>query len=500
MWVSQVQLTNVRGFVDAKINFSKKINILIGSNNCGKTTLLNSVFMLQGTPLNVQDIRVRSDTGQISMWLQDIEKKFGIKLSSDQYLLFHLAGRRTIRSEVNNHGQFKILQSREPNNFIYPYLSKRKAASFSHDINSNAAYSVTGTYSNLYAKIDNLLDPQRPAHDDYIKACDDILGFRVSTVPSDQGKEAVFLINNFENIPLIRMGEGVPNLLGLIVDLCVAENKLFLIEEPENDIHPRALKNLLQLIVKKSEKNQFIITTHSNIVTKYLGAQDDSKIISVSMEFGEDRIPVSKADYVETQEERIKVLEDLGYDLFDYDLWGAWLFLEESSAERIIREFLIPWFVPDLAATLRTFSASGVDKIDTKFDDFNHLFVFLHLQENYKNKAWVVVDGGEMEQEIIDRLKSAYTKSGWDEEHFLQLSEHDFEVYYPEFFQESVSDILKIQDKKKKRAAKKDLLIELIDWCNEDPDRGRSAFQESAGEIIDLLRNIASKLSTDREF
>ena len=41
------------------------------------------------------------------------------------------------------------------------------------------------------------------------------------------------------------MGEGVANIVGLLVDLCLAENKLFLIEEPENDIHPKALKGLL---------------------------------------------------------------------------------------------------------------------------------------------------------------------------------------------------------------------------------------------------------------
>jgi predicted ATPase len=34
------------------------------------------------------------------------------------------------------------------------------------------------------------------------------------------------------------MGEGVMNILGLIVHLAIAENRLFLVEEPENDVHP----------------------------------------------------------------------------------------------------------------------------------------------------------------------------------------------------------------------------------------------------------------------
>ena len=51
------------------------------------------------------------------------------------------------------------------------------------------------------------------------------------------------------------MGEGVTNILGLITDLCVAENNIFLIEEPENDIHPKALKALLDLIASKADAN-----------------------------------------------------------------------------------------------------------------------------------------------------------------------------------------------------------------------------------------------------
>ncbi len=65
--------------------------------------------------------------------------------------------------------------------------------------------------------------------------------------------------------------------------------------------------------------------------------------------------------------------------------WVTWSFgplgflLEESSAEKIVREYLIPWFVPKLGGKLRTFSARSVSEVEAKFEDFNKLFVFLHL-------------------------------------------------------------------------------------------------------------------------
>jgi AAA15 family ATPase/GTPase len=55
-------------------------------------------------------------------------------------------------------------------------------------------------------------------------------------------------------IEVLNMGEGFRNLLPLIVNLCVADGNLFLLEEPENDIHPTALKALLELILAKAEK------------------------------------------------------------------------------------------------------------------------------------------------------------------------------------------------------------------------------------------------------
>jgi predicted ATPase len=116
------------------------------------------------------------------------------------------------------------------------------------------------------------------------------------------------------------MGEGIANLVGLIVSLCMAKNKIFLIEEPENDIHLQALKALLRLIEEKSKHNQFIISTHSNIVTKNLGSVEESKVFKVSMSFeNESRLPISKVEEVENEPvARLRLLEELGYEPFDF--------------------------------------------------------------------------------------------------------------------------------------------------------------------------------------
>lgn len=285
------------------------------------------------------------------------------------------------------------------------------------------------------------------------------------------------------------------NLLGIICDLCLAENKIFVIEEIENDVHPKALKGLLKLIERKSATNQFFISTHSNIVTKYLGALPDSKLFQVSMTY-EDKVPKSSVRVVGNKpSERMAVLEELGYEFQDFNFWKGRLFLEEASAESVINKILIPFFVKDLIGKVRSFSSSGVDAMKIKFDDFNRLFVFTHQEEMYKNRAWIILDGGEKEKDILDKIKDIYISRGWNESCFMQFEQHDFESYYPEKFRTEFTQMNTL-DKDKKRTAKKELLERVLKWATESPEEARIEFAVSAKEVIDKLKSISKELKS----
>ncbi|MFC1911862.1 ATP-dependent endonuclease [Chloroflexota bacterium] len=319
MWISRAALTNVRSFEKADVNLSKGINVLVGANNSGKSTIIHAVSSIQtGGLLQQKDRRIRTQNGNVELILQDDTKKYLAQAGNVYNYILKGQSRTLAGSTVNE------ITAIEPDNFIYPYLSKRKTAGYNEQIKEEFANAVRGNFQHLYAKVDRITNPEfLPAHDSYIKACDDILGFRVTTVPSSNGKKAAYIIRNMENIPLEVMGEGVANIVGLLVDLCVAEGKLFLIEEPENDIHPKALKSLLLLIKEKSDTNQFIVTTHSHIETKYLGSNPNSKVFEVKVSF-EDKIPTSRIEEVDSSvESRRNLLESLGYELIDVDMWDS---------------------------------------------------------------------------------------------------------------------------------------------------------------------------------
>ena len=384
------------------------------------------------------------------------------------------------------------LPSREPDNFIYTYLSKRKVSAFAREVDLGSTRAVQTDLRFLVAKVARLANPDYAHAAEYDALCKALLGFRISVHAAEDGRgqQAGIPVGSFGYIPIESMGEGVSSQLGLITDLCMARGNLFLIEEPENDIHPEGLKTLLNVIIEKSAANQFIISTHSNIVTRYLGAAADSKIFEFESTFTPNTIPTSTIREVEpTAEARIAVLRRLGYELSDFDLWDGWLILEEASAEIIIR-YLIPWFVPELSR-IRTIAAGGTSKVEPTFEDFRRLFLFSHLEPQYRGKAWVVVDGDDEGRKVVAGLQAKYTN--WPTDHFATWNQPDFEHYYPPQFAAQVDEAL-AKRHQEKRVAKKKLLDEVKAWCTANPDEARASFASSAAEVIQKLREIDQAL------
>jgi predicted ATPase len=534
MWIKELKLYNIQGYEETKLEFAKNINVLIGANNSGKSTIIKSLYRLQ-VPyvVNRQNIRKGCDYGEIKVLFadssvphfatQDKNGEWFLPKAQEHYTVMriydndltsffydaqydkHASFPMGVMFQLNDkkgngfeYSKFEPFKQSEPRNFIYPFLSKRRKSHYEDRTSIESSFNVPDDLGNLSSKISQLVNPSHAESEKYIKTCKDILGFGVGNIPGHNGYNIGIYTSPHDMIPLETMGEGVANILGLLAILHTDKNKLFLIEELENDVHPAALKKLLKVIIEKSKENQFIISTHSNIVAKYLGSVPGNKLFQTSWEIKE-QIPTSTIKEVEkTPEAKRKVLEDLGYELYDYSLWEGYLILEESSAEVIIREFLIPWFAPGLNGRLRTVSANGVGKVEPAFEDFRRLFLFTHLEPSYKNKAWVIVDGEPEGVEVIQKLKSVFCKAGWKDGSFHSLSKHDFEEYYPAKFQKEVSVALDIRgggNKQKKREAKKSLVEKVKKWARNNEREAQKAFAKSAKEIIDLLKIIENQLS-----
>jgi predicted ATPase len=505
MLFSSLRVQNFRSIADSgELNLGP-INLVVGRNNTGKSALLRAIYMLQeGSSPNRNNIRLGSRATELTFTfetlppgnhgsfqdksLRDIYKDGGIlKLTYDRNGELKLA---LMPSKVAMQGQHVITQwpATEPFNIIYPSLAGRHQQTYQQQATLESANTVYPYDSNLVARVAALGTAQIPEAERFRDLCRNVLGFTLDVLlghQQNQNQQLGIQVSRFESIPLESMGAGVSGVLGLLVSLCDAKQKLFLVEEPENDLHPQALKALLEAIIEASKENQFLITTHSSIVLTKLGAVPETAVIESRSD--NVRLPTSTYVNVSSTEQRLDVLRRLGYELADFYLGAGWLIFEESSAERIIRDWLIPWFAPALRS-LRTVAAKGTSRVTALTQALGEMLVFAHLEQVYKYRAWVIVDGDESGKQVVQELRAMF--ASWPEENFACWGETEFESYYPDRFQDRVTDIKGTTDKRQKQEMKKTLLQEVLDWIAEDPAVARTEFETSATDVVAHLTRI----------
>ena len=437
-----------------EFRFGAKCNIIVGKNNTGKSTIIKSLLGLQGFPFDLEDIRPGHESSSYStITFEDVplgQFPQAARNSAD-----------TVVKIVNvNQGEYpnysephwvvarskQVFPATRPNHMFVPFVARRKAAGYDESVSEGTQAKVTGTLSNLYSRIDLLSNYGHSGFELFVRAVKEIVGLKITTRASTNGKVAGYYFHDNKFIPIDRMGDGVSEMVALIVGLCVETNKIFVIEEPETNLHPSGLKALLAMIRRASEKNQFVIATHSNIVVRELGGLEECKVLRVFREDDVDNSP-SKVEEVENSPtSHLELLRELGYEFADFNLYAGWLFLEEASAERIIREVLVPLFVPDLRGLLRTFSSAGASSLEPSVAEFRRLVVFVHLQELYKGRIWVRADGDDAGKKAVAEIQAAFPDMGADT--LSTFAEPDFEKYYPSEFAEKVGKVLAVTEKK----------------------------------------------------
>ena len=498
---TRVELTDVRCFQSQARDLGP-LTVLVGPNNAGKSTILKSLATVQQGLLVDAGALVRAGAQRatVRIGLGDLELKGAPRGSdiegwADRLLTCVVPVGTNVSMEISGtyrgearESDLSLFKSSTPNNVILPFFAARRNHGFQQNVDESMSRQVTGNLSNLAQRL-HQLHTQPRLWREYEQICDRLLGFHLVSIPVRQGELPGVVVDGHRPILADSLGDGVPTVAWLVAELIGAEGKLILIEEPEHDLHPTSLKELLDLMVGAMDRNQILVTTHSHVVLSTLGARGlvywvDRQTVP------EGAIPSSTVRRLETYEDRIRALAELGYTLGDMGLFEGWLILEEASAESVVRR-LMEWFTPKLAQQVRTIAGGGVQRSGKMFDDYNRLFLFLHLEPRYKDRAWVVLDGDEVGSRTVERLKKEY--AGWNPDCFRVWLKPQFEGYYPQRFDEQRSRISGLQGEQRQEA-KKALAREVTDWMLNERDTAKAEFAESASEVVGFLRHLNEQI------
>lgn len=112
-----------------------------------------------------------------------------------------------------------------------------------------------------------------------------------------EGFELVVGFRGGHEVPARRLGRGVLRILGVTLVPYVAEpDTVYLVEEPENGVHPSAVEAIAQAL-SWSPENQILVATHSPV---WLGLVPVDRLLCVTREAGAARIvPATALEHLE---------------------------------------------------------------------------------------------------------------------------------------------------------------------------------------------------------
>ena len=166
MKISEIRIIQVRGFKDSGIlRFSNSINIFIGPNNSGKSTIIKALYCLQiPSALVGTDTRAKVNSGKVLYKVSDLGDSFqsskglvgAVNLEEDKEYDLAIDLVRGNGVSLLRRAQSQQWQSTdsaltvEPHNLFYPFFSKRKVVVLSQNVDMNSVTRVPDNFVNTH--------------------------------------------------------------------------------------------------------------------------------------------------------------------------------------------------------------------------------------------------------------------------------------------------------------------------------------------------------------
>lgn len=299
MVFSEIEVSHFRGIKHMHLHNLKQINLFLGKNNCGKSTVLDAVFLLMGMSNPVLSFRINQFRDYSRFKEDDLYLNFyNLDSSNPIYIKGSVNGevQRELRISATA-TQLKKLDSKEdiPYNslsnsedvkrgllfkfgfFNGKEIEYRTSSIFfsvkNNDIinykrDNNYKESLTSIYINsrfeFNIAIENLIKIKEEKQDKFIINVLRQIEPKIKSV--DVLDSAVYVDIGLERlIPINLLGDGIRKLLAIVTAMYTCRDGAIFIDEIDNGMHFSSLSSLWKsVIITAKELNvQVFATTHS---------------------------------------------------------------------------------------------------------------------------------------------------------------------------------------------------------------------------------------------
>lgn len=398
--LKSLKIKNYKHIGDSYIGFDKleNLNILVGQNNIGKSTLLQSIEMIiSENPINRDTLsettiefafcpdeneikNVFNETSIVSM-INSNHFAFGKKYIG-RYMSFEYKARRAIGEEQiklsniagTSKEEFDINTRIEKftelaQNFIFYHIRTLNVIKLSADRNllpelqnGERIISEDGSgATNLlrqYLNVANL--PNEVVEKDILNALNQIMKpenhferimcQEIETTDDSNSKWEIQLVNENGKIPISSSGSGLRTVLLVLIKLFLETREknnyslelslkqtVFIFEELENNLHPTIQRNLFEFLYQwvKENGSQIFLTTHSTVPINMFSGRDNVTLTHIKKE--NNRIITNSAlSFIENED----ILMNLGVRASDILQSNAVIWVEGPSDRIYINKWI----------------------------------------------------------------------------------------------------------------------------------------------------------------
>ncbi len=295
-----IHIKNFRGYEDLKIDSLSYINFFAGANNVGKTTLLESVFMLVGMSnpaiswrINALRSPANSPFIDLRFLFHNVNKNVTPELSAtfsdgEERMMKLSVGTSFAQSDISD---AKSTEYASGWNQLYADI-KRRTSNTKSEISGRTVLTVNpegkieGKGIDGYVEFLNALfvsssdssvsesfsEAVKLRKKDYLISQAKLFDSRINTIELLSDGLYVGFDGVDQMLPLSMNGIGLSKYLSIVCAAACGSYNVLLIDEIEDGLHYSAYKTLLEALYLFAKNNglQFFITTHSIETLKYL--------------------------------------------------------------------------------------------------------------------------------------------------------------------------------------------------------------------------------------
>lgn len=285
--IDSVEIKNFRGIHHGKVDGLSQVNLFFGKNNCGKSSLLEGLFLVcgQSNPLlpasiNAMRTYTRLTESDIHYFFYNMDAAREIQLSTAGDQERHLA----ITSFREAAKEDKKTVSTE---LAYHYGLRMRYNTREGEYSSEVLYDVSGTNQiEQRARVDNRYAEQlkcvylSPRYDSnasmeglqniYMNKDEAFLADALRVLEPG-AKDPVFMDNVMfvdaglpQRIPINLMGDGIRKIVSFLTSIYACRGGVVLIDELSNGFHYSVMKPMWEVVIRAAIKNdvQIFATTH----------------------------------------------------------------------------------------------------------------------------------------------------------------------------------------------------------------------------------------------